>query len=164
MATGPVTHFTLAAFRLGAEPSQVADSAQSAQPRNEARRSLLTFDICLLTFDLRAPADSFVHRAASVSDQSANRWLISSMSTNDTYDAQPVQALHDRAVRNASAPVGHASAQRRATMLSPSASDLPNGTATATSNPRPIMESPKGSPAAAAIRTQASQLMHLPGS
>jgi hypothetical protein len=34
----------------------------------------------------------------------------------------------------------------------------------ATSKPRPIMAKPSVSPAAAAMRTQASQLMHLPGS
>ncbi len=41
---------------------------------------------------------------------------------------------------------------------------LPNGGAILTSKPRPIMDSPSFSPASAAMRTQASQLMHFPGS
>ena len=71
---------------------------------------------------------------------------------------------HDRALRSASAPVGHTAAQRWAAWRKPSESGLPKGTATATSKPRPIIARPSSSPAAAAMRTQALQLMHLPGS
>src|ERR1035437_2394375 len=73
-------------------------------------------------------------------------------------------ASQERAVRSARAPVGHASAQRWAAWRKPSESGLPKGTATATSKPRPTIARPSSSPAAAAMRTQASQLMHLPGS
>lgn len=74
------------------------------------------------------------------------------------------QTSQDRAVRSASAPVGQASAARRAAFRKPSASVAPNGGATLTSNPRPTVARPISSPAASAIRTHASQLMHLPGS
>ena len=45
------------------------------------------------------------------------------------------------------APVGQASAQRRAAWRRPSESGAPKGTATATSKPRPTIDSPSSSPA-----------------
>src|ERR1039457_4410023 len=69
-------------------------------------------------------------------------------------------ASHERAVRSASAPVGHAAAQRCAAWSKPPERGPPNGPATAPSKPRPIAARPSSSPAAAAMRTQASQLMH----
>ena len=65
--------------------------------------------------------------------------------------AQPPQPARSqaRAVRRAMAPVGQASAQRRAAWRRPSESGAPKGTATATSKPRPTIASPSSSPASA---------------
>ncbi len=49
---------------------------------------------------------------------------------------------HERSERRANAPVGHASAQRRATCRSPSEGGSSNGTAMATSKPRLMIETP----------------------